>query len=1108
MPSPTQSTNLMKFNLIFAALCVCLLGPQVVQAQQPNIIVIVCDDAGYADFGFMNGLSGEVSEIPTPNLDALASRGVTFSRAYVGEACQPTRAALVTGGYQNRIGNEVVGNNLTSSSGVFEGVPVESITIWERMKSLGYTTGAIGKWHLGSIADTSTQIGNRPQRQGIDEFFGIWHGSRTYAVGNGNLSQTQLLREAINNNGTITDTVVETNYSGEYITNTFGDYAVDFIADHHDDSNPFFLYQSFTAPHTPMQNSPDFNDPSLSGLSGIRRTYGSMMLTMDKEIGRMVDQLEDPNGDGNTSDSITDNTLIFFVNDNGGADENSSSPNGADNGFLRRGKGSPWEGGIRVPMLVAGAGVSPSAEDTVYGKSVHGVDILATAFEAGGGSFGPSDTGIDGVNLLPFINGIDNSEPHEVLVNRHRAHFSVIKGDWKLTWSGGSPGLNPQLYNLANDISETSNLANSNPTIVEELKRELTDQETEFDKQRYAILGRPQSTINLFDHFKFNPSSSSTRNWLDTNAWLEGGTSILETMFYSDSFASNVLEFPTSNSFNYTSNNNMVRLTGLPYMLNRILLTGTFNSSQNRTGTIQGNSLLFTNSLQGVGAELVIDADQSSNGQFTYDIDTDLILYDDLLISGDGDADVSLNGQISDFFVPSDLTKTGTSTVTLTGNNTFTGETIIASGTLALSGAGSLSGSVYIDVQAGASLNASSANNGVSINSNQTLAGEGNIIGDVTAGGGSAVVPAGNTIGQLDISGDYTHQPGATVEMQISGTGNDVLNVGGTFSAAGGELAVTLEPGFTPVFGQTFDLINFSSFSGDFDGFQLPALGAGLGWDTSELSTTGTLKVGDPAPIVTTQLTNIIGDSTNSATNVGPDSNLGNGDYQSIASGTGGIPYTQIPNWFHVDGGESVNHGQTNSTAPASNPQAGASPRNYVAFQFNNRTNINDTSYTPVAGDKFSFGTFFIPNGGGVAATDTLTVTLYTSTAPVDGNVTSSDLTAIGSAVLATGNTTGFYTAPNFYTATGSEGPVYMGLQLSSGSSVFSRTDLVSLSVITTTTLLKGDVNLDGTVNFLDISGFIGVLTANGFQPEADCNCDGNVNFLDIAPFIAILAGP
>ena len=1099
----------MNSNFIVAAIFVCLLGPQLVQAQQPNVVVIICDDAGYADFGFMNGLSGEVSEIPTPNLDALARRGVTFSRAYVGEACQPTRAALVTGGYQNRIGNEVVGNNLTSASGVFEGVPVESITIWERMKSLGYTTAAVGKWHLGQIADTSpTQLGNRPQNQGIDEFFGIWHGSRTYSVGNANLSQTQLLREAINANGTITDTVVETNYSGDYITNTFGDYAVDFIADHYDDPNPFFLYQSFTAPHTPMQNSPDFNDPSLAGLSGIRKTYGSMMLTMDKEIGRIIDQLDDPNGDGNTSDSITDNTLIFFVNDNGGADENSSSPNGADNGILRRGKGSPWEGGIRVPMLMAGAGINASAVDTVYEKSVHGVDILATAFEAGGGMFGPADTGIDGVNLLPFVNGLDASDPHEVLINRHRSHFSVIKGDWKLTWSGGSPGTNPQLYNLANDISETSNVASSNPAIVADLVRELTDQETEFDKQRYAILGRSQDTINLFDHFRFNPVGTSVQNWLDTNSWVEGGTSMLETMFFSDSYASTVLEFPTSNLLNYTSNNNMVRLTGLPYMLNRIELTGFFNSSQSRTATIQGNSLLFTRSLQGVAPELVIDAANSSSGQFTYEINTGLIMYDDLLISGDGDAHVSLNGEISDFFVPSDLIKTGSSTIVLTGNNTFNGETIISSGVLALSGAGTLGGSVYIDVQAGAALDASLANNGVDLNVDQTLGGEGSVIGDVTAGSGSAVDPAGSDIGQLDIVGSYTHLPGATLAMQIGANGNDVLNVNGVFNATGGEIVVTLDAGVNPVFGQSFQLINSSSFSGDFDSFQLPALGAGLGWDTSELATTGTLTVGDPTPIITTELIDIIGDSTNSATVAGLNSNLGNGDYQSIASGTGGIPYTQIPNWFHVNGSESVNHGQTNNTAPLSNPQAGALPRNYVAFQFNNRTNINDTAYTPIAGDKFSFGTYWIPNGSGIAATDTLTVTLYTSTAPVDGDVTSSDLTAIGSTILSVGNTTGFYTAPNFYTATGLEGPVYLGLQLTSGPSVFSRTDLVTLSVVTTvSSVLKGDVSLDGSVNFLDISPFIGVLTSNDFQLEADCDCDGNVNFLDIAPFIAILAG-
>lgn len=848
---------------------------------QPNVIVIVADDAGYADWGFMDGVDGSnptPSPIPTPNLDALAARGVKFSRAYVGQSCQPTRAAIITGGYQNRIGNEVVGNNI-------QGLPASATTLWDRMGGQGYTTGAIGKWHLGSVAGPQ---GNRPETQGVDEFYGIWHGSRNYNLGNTNLQPTQLLREVITQpNGTFTDTVIEGNHRGEYFTNTMGDFAVDFITDHHDDAEPFVLYQSFTAPHTPLQNSPDFNDPRIAGLSGIQKTYASMMLTMDKEIGRMMDRLDDPNGDGNSSDSIKDDTLVIFVNDNGGAHSGSSSPNGADNGLLRAGKGSSFEGGIRVPMIIAGAGVDAAVHGTTYDKNVHGVDILPTAFAAAGGTFGPGDTGIDGVNLLPFINGTDTSDPHEVLVNRHRKQFAVIKGDLRLVNNGGSSTSNHQLYNVATDIGQTNNIAGSNPALVAELERDLTHHEVEFDKQRYAILGQTaEATINTFDHFVFNPTqgggaggdltiidgatgdgdfeapgagsgslnftnhanwfnaggtetinfSSTTQtngssqagsraampfqdrtqvnntghtvatagetfsltydfgaggalanwngdetmrvflftspvavdgsldtgditeiastsyavdrandgqwttfsannfytttaadigkelflgmvfedlsgstlfprldvlslsatvqstpstatNWSSSEGWFEGGTSNVETMFNSDAFAGAVLEFGTTDAFSYISNNDMVRETGLEFMLNKMILSGTFGGASNQTATIQGNELLFTDDLDGNGPEIAVNATNDGANSFAYGIDLDVVMYDNLTVGGDGDVSVTINGQIRDYYDPRNLTKSGTSTVVLAGSNAYEGDTIVEGGTLTITSA-------------------------------------------------------------------------------------------------------------------------------------------------------------------------------------------------------------------------------------------------------------------------------------------------------------------------------------------------------------------------------------------------------------------------------------
>ena len=827
------------------------------QGSTPNVIVIISDDAGYADFGFMDGLSGETSEIPTPNLDALAARGVKFSSAYTAMVCSPSRAAITTGGYQQRVGYEYNINNLTSATGPFEGLPVEATTIWERMKSVGYTTGAVGKWHVGSIADTSpTEPGNRPQNQGVDEFYGLWRGSRSYNVG-GQTNETRVLRETlVDGLGNVTDTVVESDHNGEYITETFGDYAVDFIGNHHNDANPFFLYQAFTAPHGPLNNSPDFNDPRLASLSGNRKQYASMMLTMDDEIGRIMAALDDPDNDPNTDNSITDDTLIVFINDNGGASSNAS-----DNGQLRNFKGTPYEGGMRVPMIIAGAGVNPSVEGTVYDAPVHSVDILPTAFAAGGGTFGPGDSGIDGVNLLPYINGNLSADPHEVIVVRAADEVGVRKGDWKLVKNGIGGGF--ELYNLSTDIGESTNVAGSNPAVVAELQRDLTNLEAEFDKPRFAELNASQNTVNIFDHFKFRPdtggavpganvvanpgfengteingqqyftfeelddwsnngdSSSPAKdevaarddnsnsgayrgmlsgdrtpyqitshtialgeefsislahngqfsgwdvgsdsfnmqifyldggtevvldsinvvpgsgwatsnhtfstisdanavgkqlgirfdslggnnefaslddivlglnstspalqqNWSGANAWHEGATTNVETMFRTDAFASAVLEFPTTDTFSYVSTNDMTRSTGLEFMANRVLLSGLFNGAEDQSATIDGNDLLMTDSLAGAGPQIVASASNRDEAEYRFDVELNVLLFDDLELTGDGNVEVYISGEVQDYFHPRSLTKSGASKFVLSGNNTYTGDTRVEGGILSI----------------------------------------------------------------------------------------------------------------------------------------------------------------------------------------------------------------------------------------------------------------------------------------------------------------------------------------------------------------------------------------------------------------------------------------
>lgn len=872
---------------VSASLALCLLSwtfPSIAQ-QANNVIVIVADDAGYADFGFMAGTSG-VGNSPgfaaslTPNLDALAGRGVTFDRAYVAANCQPTRAAIITGGYQQRIGNESVGNNLTLQSQIadfgFEGIPVQTPTMWDRFKAEGYTTGAVGKWHLGSIEGL-----NRPQDQGVDEFYGHWHGSRDYILGRSyNLNQinnpnsalqARYMRETVRqSDGTITDTVVEGTRSGEYITQTFGDYAVQFIEDHANE-DPFVLYQSFTAPHKPWSDdSPDFNDSRLAGLQGVRREVGSMMITMDNEIGRMLDRLEDPNGDGDTSDSITDSTTIVFVNDNGGVSGSDQFGNGTNNGLFDGVKGSPKDGGIRVPMLIAGAGIDASARGTVYTEAVHGIDILPTVLSLSGAGSIESEDAIDGVNLLPFINGEQTDDPHDVLVHRWRGTFAVIKDQdddqWKLVNTNTINAREDRfrLYNTADDVDESDNLINvtANANLVAELKRDLTDHEAFFDKPRYAILANTleEEPINVFDHHVFNPNAG-VANWSgdkpdgvgyfeDANAvlnWFEAGTQDSKHLLRADGFAGAVLEFGVHDS-DYTANNDLLRRTGLEFMMNRMLLSGDYAESDDHIATINGNDLLFTRNLTGEAPEIAIDATQSATGIFTYDLDVNLVMYDNLAFTGDGDAAVNVAGVISEYYEPRDLIKRGSSTVRLLGDNTYTGNTLIEGGTLTLMEDASIENSLRVVVSAGAIFDVSATSSGgFGVATGQSLEGSGIVIGDLILNDGATLGP-GSSFGALTVDGDVTLNLGSMLEMELGiatngGETYDQLVVEDALSVNDGSLRVLAGPGFDAQSGDEFALLQFDSFSGNFALIDLPSLGGGLEWDTSRLLTDGTLAV-------------------------------------------------------------------------------------------------------------------------------------------------------------------------------------------------------------------------------------------------------------------------
>jgi arylsulfatase A-like enzyme len=411
------------------------------QTRPPNIVIIVADDMGYADIGVHGG-----RDIPTPNIDALAAGGTRFTNAYVsGPYCSPTRAGLMTGRYPQRFGHEFnIGVGPLSSE---DGLPLTERTMADRLKAAGYRTALFGKWHLGSIDRF------HPMSRGFDEFFGFLGGAHSYLA-----PMTNGPDPLLDGRKPIQETA--------YLTDALADRAADFIR--RNESRPFFLYLAFNAVHTPMHAT----DKYLARFSNIadqqRRTYAAMLSAMDEGIGKTIAALRAANVEGNT--------LIFFFSDNGGPTMAGTTINGSRNTPLRGSKRQTWEGGIRVPFIIRWKGHLP--EGKTDARPIIQLDVLPTVMMAAG--VPPQrDWQLDGVNLLPFLNGADAGSVHDALYWRLGDNMAIRKGDWKLVKThdgplGGDPDVlsdlsGAELFNLADDISEARNLAASRPEKVREL---------------------------------------------------------------------------------------------------------------------------------------------------------------------------------------------------------------------------------------------------------------------------------------------------------------------------------------------------------------------------------------------------------------------------------------------------------------------------------------------------------------------------------------------------------------------------------------------------------------------------------------------------------------
>ena len=459
------------FGMWFFGGLVGLCGASAAEAAgKPNVLVIVADDMGFADVGFQG-----VKDIPTPNIDSLAKGGVRCTNGYVsGPYCSPTRAGLLTGRYQQRFGHEF--NPGEADNGAPIGLPTTETTIANRFKDAGYTTGLVGKWHLGAAPQF------HPQKRGFDEYFGFLGGAHTYVPGKG----APIYRG--------TEVVEEK----EYLTDAFGREAVAFVEKHKAD--PFFLYLAFNAVHTPM----DATDERLARFASIqdpeRRKYAAMLVAMDESIGKVLESLR--------AAKQEENTLIFFFSDNGGPTLLGTTINASKNTPLRGSKRTTLEGGIHVPFVVQWKGNKDLAAGTTYDKPVIQLDVLPTALAAVGVE-AKGDWKLDGVNLLPFLTGKDKGQPHESLFWRLGEQHAIRRGDWKLVSydkavdEAGTVSRPQQmkvteerLYNLAEDIGEANDLASSQPDKVEELRRTWKAWNQELAKPLWGVGGTRAAARN------------------------------------------------------------------------------------------------------------------------------------------------------------------------------------------------------------------------------------------------------------------------------------------------------------------------------------------------------------------------------------------------------------------------------------------------------------------------------------------------------------------------------------------------------------------------------------------------------------------------------------
>ena len=437
---------------------------------RPNVVLILADDLGYAD------VSAYGSRLRTPNIDRIGREGAVFTQGYVTTpVCSPSRAALLTGRYQQRYGFEYNARQAADVPDV--GLIAAERTIADYLGDAGYATGMVGKWHLGFKEE------HYPTNRGFDEFYGHLSGATIFVnvASRGAVSlPPDAARRERHPGDPRTDLVVRgteppsppdrrrgnrilrgsdaavVQESG-YITDVFGDEAVDFIDRHRDE--PFFLYVPFNAPHSPFQVTEEYYDRFPDTESALQRIYFGMIAALDDAVGRILDALD--------AHALADDTLVIFLSDNGCAAYFqglcSCDP-------LSGGKLTYYEGGVRVPYVLRWPGRVRAG--TRVDEPVSALDVLPTVLAAAEAA-APADTDLDGFDLGPLLDGSPR-RGHARFVWRNYPTVAVRRDTMKLIKPHQDrPG--GFLYDLAADPREQDDLAAAHPDVVAALEADIED---------------------------------------------------------------------------------------------------------------------------------------------------------------------------------------------------------------------------------------------------------------------------------------------------------------------------------------------------------------------------------------------------------------------------------------------------------------------------------------------------------------------------------------------------------------------------------------------------------------------------------------------------------